>query len=179
MLKYLLRSFPPLQSFSPFIILITGALEAIEGLRQLYGFTSSNHGLFRLTGSFFTPGPFSGYLAVVLPLCLGFILRLRPQSGIPFRMVYYLAWGALLLSLLVLPGRMSRTPWIAAILSCSWVYWNYQGGYGICQMKKDSAHGRVWIWKVTALSICEQSFKGTGLGGFPAAYAKTQAGYFA
>lgn len=34
------------------------------------------------------------------------------------------------------------------------------------------------MWKITAKAITEQPF-GTGLGGFPAAYAETQAGYFA
>ena len=44
----------------------TGLVEAVWGLRQLYGFTPSYHNLFKLTGSFFNSGPYSGYLAVVL-----------------------------------------------------------------------------------------------------------------
>ena len=43
--------------------IVLAASEAIYGLRQLYGFTSSHHSLYSLTGSFFNPGPYSGYLA--------------------------------------------------------------------------------------------------------------------
>lgn len=208
MLKYLFISFPLLYSFFPVIIMISGAFEAIKGLSQLYGFTPSNHALFRLTGSFFNPGPFSGYLAVILPISLGFILRLRKQPANSCRMVYYLAWVTFLLILLVLPAGMSRSAWMAALFSCGWVYWCYRigwektkkgyikykkqcmvaaaillgilclSGYGMYGIKKDSARGRFLMWKITALSIQQHPFKGTGLGGFPQAYAQTQAEYF-
>ena len=39
--------------------IVLAASEAIYGLRQLYGFTSSHHSLYSLTGSFFNPGPYS------------------------------------------------------------------------------------------------------------------------
>ena len=51
-------------------LIITGLVEAIWGLRELYGFTPSNHTLFKLTGSFFNSGPYSGYLAAIAPLAL-------------------------------------------------------------------------------------------------------------
>ena len=51
-----------------FLIILTGSVETVWGLMQLYGFLPSQHGLFRLTGSFFNPGPYSEYLAVALPL---------------------------------------------------------------------------------------------------------------
>jgi tetratricopeptide (TPR) repeat protein len=51
---------------------ITGLVEAVWGLRQLYGFTSSQHNLFKITGSFFNPGPYSGWLAMVFPMALGY-----------------------------------------------------------------------------------------------------------
>lgn len=35
--------------------IVLAASEAIYGLRQLYGFTSSHHSLYSLTGSFLTP----------------------------------------------------------------------------------------------------------------------------
>lgn len=47
-----------------------GGIEAVWGLRQLYGYAVSNHSLYVLTGSFFNPGPYSGYLAMILPVCL-------------------------------------------------------------------------------------------------------------
>ena len=53
-----------------FFIIITGLVEAVWGLRQLYGFVSSQHSLFKVTSSFFNPEPYAGYLAVVFPLVL-------------------------------------------------------------------------------------------------------------
>jgi hypothetical protein len=42
---------------------------------QLYGFTSSQHSLFKITDSFFNPGQYSGWLAMVFPMALGFSLK--------------------------------------------------------------------------------------------------------
>lgn len=58
-----------------FSIIITGLIEAIWGLRQLYGFLPSQHSLFSLTGSFFNPGPYAGYLAIIFPLALQYSIR--------------------------------------------------------------------------------------------------------
>ncbi|MDR1155858.1 MAG: hypothetical protein LBL04_14220, partial [Bacteroidales bacterium] len=48
--------------------MLTGLVEAVWGLRQLYGFAQSQHHLFKITGSFFNPGPYSGWLAVIFPV---------------------------------------------------------------------------------------------------------------
>ena len=63
------------QTLSCFIIIITGLAEAVWGLMQLYGILPSQHNLFKITGSFFNPGPYAGYLAVVFPLALHFFWR--------------------------------------------------------------------------------------------------------
>ncbi|MDB9150501.1 O-antigen ligase family protein [Parabacteroides distasonis] len=104
---------------------------------------------------------------------------------------------------------MSRSAWIAALGACLWVYAMYRmdwkrikrrirqhkrlyiiGGILGCvllsgsstffyTLKKDSADGRFLMWKITAKAIRKQPITGTGLGGFPAAYAETQAEYMA
>ena len=51
-------------------LIMIGGYEAILGFRQLYGFSVSNHSLYTLTGSFYNPGPYMGYLAMVLPVCV-------------------------------------------------------------------------------------------------------------
>ena len=51
-------------------LIIIGGYEAFLGFRQLYGFSVSNHSLYALTGSFYNPGPYMGYLAMVLPVCV-------------------------------------------------------------------------------------------------------------
>jgi tetratricopeptide (TPR) repeat protein len=111
--------------------------------------------------------------------------------------------------LLVLPAGMSRSAWLAAGISCVWVYWMQRMGWGkmkkiintyrkwmipvsalvigclfigitvLFLLKKDSANGRLLMWKITARAITRQPVSGTGLGGFPAVFANEQASYFA
>jgi O-antigen polymerase len=57
---------------------IGGLIQAIYGDLQLWGYFPSHHGLFKMTGSFFNPGPYSGYLAAVFPISLGLYLFNAP-----------------------------------------------------------------------------------------------------
>ncbi|MBV4243273.1 hypothetical protein KSZ16_05130, partial [Parabacteroides johnsonii] len=70
LLRYILTTYRELKFFFLFTLMLTGLVEAVWGMQQLHGHVYSHHSLFRLTGSFFNPGPYSGYLAVVLPVCL-------------------------------------------------------------------------------------------------------------
>ena len=53
------------------------------------------------------------------------------------------------------------------------------GSASLYTLKKDSADGRFLMWKITTKAIQKQPITGTSLGGFPAAYAETQAEYMA
>lgn len=184
-------------------LIVLGCIEAVWGLRQLYGFASSNHSLFALTGSFFNPGPYSGYLAVVLPICLHQWLACRERIG---RLI---VCSVMLLILCVLPAGMSRSAWLAAGFSCLWVYgcharwgeyiremwWLHKGrvvgsiagilciiiigGYLIYSLKPDSARGRLFMWKISCHAIAEKPLFGHGIGNFAAAYGDAQETYFA
>lgn len=57
-----------------FFLLITDLIEAFWGLLQLYGFYRSYHNLYPVTGSFFNPGPYAGYLAMVVPIAVYYCL---------------------------------------------------------------------------------------------------------
>lgn len=73
---------------------------------------------------FFNPGPYAGYLSMVLPVCLHLYLRICGWKGMPVR--YKIEKGAAavagMLILCVLPSTMSRSAWIAAAISCIWVH---------------------------------------------------------
>ena len=209
LLRFILTGWPQLQLFFLAVVVATGGIEAVSGMRQLHGFEGSNHSLFKLTGDFYNPGPYSGYLAIVLPVCLWMILEWGKEKRAHSRAsLRYLGWIGLLAIIVVLPAGMSRTAWIAAAVSCGWVYWVQQIGWektkrymngnraltivssililisiagalaGIYLLKKDSANGRLLLWKVTGQAIREQPWTGTGTGSFPAAYAEAQAEYF-
>ena len=51
-------------------LILVGTIEAVWGLLQVYGYEPSNHSLYALTGSFYNPGPYSGFLAMCLPVAL-------------------------------------------------------------------------------------------------------------
>jgi tetratricopeptide (TPR) repeat protein len=97
---------------------------------QLYGFASSQHGLFKITGSFFNPGPYSGWLAMVFPVALGYIVfnhnafnhkgdevaqSLSAMHTNVRRFAFALCSLTTLCILLVLPAAMSRASWLAAL----------------------------------------------------------------
>lgn len=104
-------------------LVLLGGVEALWGFCQLYGFSVSGHSRFALTGSFFNPGPYAGYLAMVLPVCLHLYLRVCGWKGIALR--YKIEKGvavvAGILILCVLPSTMSRSAWVAAGIGCAWV----------------------------------------------------------
>lgn len=115
--------FPHISAYVSWSLILLGAIEAIWGLRQLYGFSASRHFQYALTGSFFNPGPYAGYLAMVLPICLHQYMRIVcwKQADIFRRMGKVLAAVVGFLILCVLPATMSRSAWLAVTIGCIWV----------------------------------------------------------
>lgn len=194
-------------------IIIVGTIEAILGILQLNGIVLSNHALFNVTGDFYNPGPFSGFLAIILPLSLWSVFKFTTYKTKNWLHIeaylYYLAWIGLLTIIAVLPAGMSRTAWIATLVSCVWICWEECLGWQktksifkkyrilsisalfagcilivgmsifMYQFKQASADGRFFLWKITAKALINHPVRGVGLGGFRAAYADAQAEYFA
>ncbi len=75
-LMYVVLRFIPAKRFNGlFLALMAGGLiQAVYGNLQLWGNYPSHHSLFKLTGSFFNPGPYAGFLSVVFPVAFGFWL---------------------------------------------------------------------------------------------------------
>lgn len=201
-------SFPTIVTW---VLIILGGMEAVWGLRQIYGLAASNHSLYALTGSFYNPGPYSGYLAMIFPLCLYEWLNLKEKTGRTWaeQGKYYIALGVMLLILCVLPAGMSRSAWIAAAISGTWVYgmrvsWGSRlkefgrkykkrlvlaciagsviiivAGYALFQLKATSANGRLFMWKISSMAIAESPVIGHGTGNFVSAYGRAQENYFA
>lgn len=191
-------------------LIILGCIEAVWGMRQLYGYATSNHSLYALTGSFFNPGPYSGYLAMILPVCLHqYLQKAGEEAQWLYKAKKYMAGAAMLLILCVLPAGMSRSAWLAAGVSCLWVYgihadwgeyirekwWLHKqriigiligivcisvlAGFLFFALKPDSARGRFFMWRITCHTIAEEPLFGHGIGNFAAAYGDAQEAYFA
>ena len=115
--------FPNIPVYVSCSLMIMGGIEAIWGLRQLFGFSASGHLQYVLTGSFFNPGPYAGYLAMVLPICLHQYISIVGWKQVNFsRKMGKLAAVVIgFLILCVLPATMSRSAWGAAMIGCVWV----------------------------------------------------------
>lgn len=238
-------------------VVISGTFQAIYGNLQLWGYYSSNHGIFRLTGSFFNPGPYSGYLAAILSVSLSLYLFHIPsgiatqkllvlqsyfsnknfllffkkrfpkshfsdknsevnslqqqQQGTSGISDYITMKSVFLISIisicLVLPASRSRASWLAILGSAVYlISMRYQltnqlkkfvdtkakkaglsilgfilliiSGFGLYHFKKDSADGRLLIWKVSTNMIKDKPLLGHGIGKFVAEYMNYQAAYF-
>ncbi|HKK66947.1 MAG TPA: O-antigen ligase family protein, partial [Bacteroidales bacterium] len=126
------------------VFLSIALLQSILGLMQLYGFENSYHGLFKITGTFHNPGPFSGFVVSVLPLAVvgytfgyterhgGDTEKLREISlrGVKFnfnpRKIFRDVFrGFSLLTiiaiLLIVPAAQSRAAWLAGAIGCLYV----------------------------------------------------------
>ena len=184
-------------SFLPtWLLILTGAVEAVWGLCQVYGYTASNHSLYALTGSFYNPGPYSGFLAMCFPVCLHEWLKRGKSVG------GYIALGVLLLMLCVLPAGMSRSAWLAAGIASAYIGWMHcrkpimvwirkhkvltVGAVialffvlgGAYLLKKDSADGRLLMWKVAVQAIQEKPLTGYDWDYVAGAYGEAQEKYF-
>lgn len=181
-----------------------GAVEAGWGLCQVFGLCASNHSLFVLTGTFYNPGPYSGYLAMVFPVVLHEALSLCPKEGEAWTRtaLRYGLYAVAMLLLCVLPAGMSRAAWLATGAGTLYVviaHRNYEirkcirripkgvavvllvglAGVGatLYGLKKDSADGRMFIWKValTETAACRNTDART----FSSLYGEAQERYFA
>jgi O-antigen ligase len=172
-----------------------GCVLAIWGLLQLYGFEKSNHNLFPITGPFYNPGPYSGYIAMLFPI--GFNQLLSSQGKIRYLWLF-----AFSIMIIILPAGMSRSAWLALLISCmcclfihkNWLckiksyaclHWEKTILLSILsvgllivfflflfQMKEDSANGRLFIWKNTYKAIQNQPLLGYGPGSFSMIYGR-------
>lgn len=197
-------------SIVTWVLIALGGMEAVWGLRQVYGLSASNHSLYALTGSFYNPGPYSGYLAMIVPLCLNEWLDAKKKINRTWgeQVKYYVAFGVLLLILCVLPAGMSRSAWISAAISGTWVYGMHEGwgkrlkeigqkhkkkvlficmagiiilivlGYALFQLKAASASGRLFMWKISCMAIADSPITGHGAESFASAYGTAQEEYF-
>ena len=192
-------------------LILLGGIEAVWGICQILGVTFSNHYLYSITGTFYNPGPYSGYLAMVFPVCLNeylYFRSVREKKWID-NACFYFSLIVLLLILCVLPAGMSRSAWMAVIVAGGWILSIHYSWVDRCKqvwllnkrkfykiaflaaicfciiivacflLKKNSANGRFFMWKISSLAILEQPLTGYGYNSFARIYGITQEKYFA
>ncbi len=182
------------------LLMLMGVTEAIHGIGQLFGLVESNHSLYVLTGSFYNPGPYMGFLAMVFPICLYEYIRTETARRYAFL-------ALCLIVFFLLPVGMSRSAWVAVIVGSVYVlYVQYKKTLWVCMhrhsgkmivmsvmavsllsvtiigaysLKKDSVHGRLLIWKTALVAICDKPWTGYGWDRVAGVYGEAQENYFA
>lgn len=113
-------------------IVLSGIIQAVYGNLQLLGYYASNHSGFKMTGSFFNPGPYAGFLVSIWPVALGMYLfkdnitdQVQSQKKsnslflnevIKYTLEYIPLLGVISIAI-ILPALQSRASWIAAVVS--------------------------------------------------------------
>lgn len=109
------------------IFFLSLCIESIIGLLQVLGFISSRNISVGMTGSFLNPGPFGGYIAMIMSVSSVIVMKYlrgksivcydRKRSVIIHHIIVTCASCATFLGILVLPASSSRAGWLAYALS--------------------------------------------------------------
>ncbi len=169
------------------VIVLCAFLQAIYGILQGSGVCMAYNG-FKVTGSFDNPAGYASALAISVPFGLylwGYTDKYkRLFAGIS--LLFIVAAVILsdsragMLSVVVVGGAsiLCKIPnkKVAAVLgTLALLVFLF---FPLYQYKKDSADGRILIWKCTVDMIKEKPVLGYGSGGFQANYMNYQAKYF-
>ena len=180
--------------------LLVGFAESVLALLQAMHLARGNNEFFNITGTFGNPGQLGGFIAVQLFLVgyqIGFCRKRFPRGAMIFLYLLALLLGAVLLL------SQSRASWLAVfvagfymlILKIRNTKFNLRPLVNrssrilaaclivvlfvlLYHYKKDSADGRLLIWRVTLEMIAGHPVSGSGPGTFPAQYFAYQADYF-
>ena len=174
-----------------FIFLI-GSIETFLVILQSFGWLVNNHTQFHITGSFGNPAPLGGVLAITISTVYGFY-SLQPSK----RWFKSFVLGMLILLAIACFLSDSRASWVAALTGCLYIWYVRKGKrhlriyvYATCLLtafvlalgsyyyKKDSADGRLLIWRVSLSMIADAPLTGHGIGTFEKKYMYYQAKYF-
>lgn len=191
--KVVNEKYPKFVEYATIAILLTGIYQSVLVLRQLYGFDYSNHSRFAVTGSFYNPGPCGIFLAGVLVLAVATLKNCVVKRSV----IYITAYTTTIVTLLALFPTMSRAGWIGAALGILLIYRKTLSGYiksrriitfaivlavgmimGIYVMKKDSADGRLFMWRNGVAAFVKSPLTGVGIGNFAESYSEAQYQYF-
>lgn len=191
-----------------FLLSIVCIKESCLGFSQIYGRSLSSHPLFSCTGSFSNPGPYGGFIAVCSSMFTAWMFRYRycddEHSDRPInnKRILSIAFAiltiiALALSLVIMPATFSRTAMLAYVCGVAMLFFTSGKAFLIpsrywilafwvvfimaiiaYQYKRPSADGRFFINKISLRIMCENKWRGVGLGHYLGSYGSEQTAYF-
>lgn len=175
------------------------ANESFLGFLQLFGYCSSNHRLYSITGSFQNPGPYGGMLSVIISMFIAYGIKKKKlnQSGF----LYWIIAIVSLFALIILPMTQSRSALVALSVSMTLLVigtqsinnkiktilkdnflWFLIVGVILATIayliKKPSADGRLFMDYICFKAMLGNGIRGAGIGRFGGVYGETQALFF-
>ena len=172
-----------------------GGYELWTGFMQLAGREASRHHLFDVTGTFFNPGPYAIFVAVVLTVSVAWWYRHGEAfagRGRWSRMGACSVAAVAVFCFPVLVATWSRAAWVAVAVAAACLLWKahrrmvlWGMGVAVCAgvaayfLKQGSADGRLLMTMVAGRAWAGEWLCGHGLGGYAQAYGAAQEAFFA
>ena len=173
-----------------------GIYEAVLGGLQIAGAAETASPLFGITGSFFNPGPYAGFLAmsVLCALSFGMICLRKKIKGC--RAIFAVCVLSAVFMATVMIVANSRASILALCGGFLWYFlckfkgkinWKHMLIVGVALSmvivclylhRKDSANGRLLVWRVSADMVFDAPLFGHGIGSFDKEYMIYQGEYF-
>ena len=110
------------------VLILSSSYQSFIGLKQLYGYKSSLHNIFQITGTFFNPGPYAGYVALSIPILIALVLYFeklnisKTRYKWMFKLFKIIVWCLLFINLIILPPTQSRAAWIATFMGVTYIF---------------------------------------------------------
>lgn len=171
-----------------------GGYELWTGFMQLVGREASRHHLFDVTGTFFNPGPYAIFVAVVWAVSVAWWYRHGEVFAGRGRWSRVGAWSVAAVAVFCFPvlvATWSRAAWVAVAVAAACLLWKKHrrwvlGGMGVAAcvgvaayfLKQGSADGRLLMTMVAGRAWAGEWFCGHGLGGYAQAYGAAQEAFF-
>ncbi len=168
------------------IVAATCLAQAVYGILQFFQFLPA-FGKFRVTGSFDNPAGFAAALCAGLPFALCFFRNRRKRVRFFAAAAALVMMGAIFLSYsragivsVIVIALFWLFPLIHRIRGFRWALFVLLPVLlaGLYFLKKDSADGRLLIWRCSLEMVADKPVFGHGPGGFTAHYMNYQADYF-
>lgn len=172
-----------------------GGYELWTGFMQLAGREASRHHLFDVTGTFFNPGSYAIFVAVVLALSVAWWYRHGEAFVGRGRWSRVGAWSVAAVAVFCFPvlvATWSRAAWVAVAVAAACLLWKahrrmvlWGMGVAVCAgvaayfLKQGSADGRLLMTMVAGRAWAGEWLCGHGLGGYAQAYGAAQEAFFA
>ncbi|MDR7210563.1 O-antigen ligase family protein [Flavobacterium piscis] len=180
-------------------------LELMVGYSQLFGVIPNSDSKFVVGGLFGNPGAFAGYLAIISSFLLAVVCFYKELFKSENFLLAILFSFFCAICLIILCD--SRGAWVSICISIVFVLnqkYKFTNAFrnllkskiskiitstfllitvvvvciALFHYKKESAEGRLLIWKISTDMIVEKPLFGNGSGSFGADYGKVQAAYF-